>query len=365
MIHFKIFEELNKDLLEYLGNAKKNSLQEVFQMPEWIESIINSYRNLEKLKIVFIYDNDQIILIAPLCINNIYGCKELRWISSDIIDYNSPIISKSFNFEDINFKNLWKKIIEELSCQCDLIFFNKIPQFVQYNNNPLINSEYSYYQKSYQLNLNNFNYDSFYNKKNNNKSKQTDRRKEKKLYEKKDIKYFHTDINEKNFYLLEELIFQKMTLYKSKKEKTFDNKNLINQYKKIINNISNDFKFNISVLEKEGIKISSIFGVVFNRIYYYLIPITHNTEFKKFSPGRFHISNLIKWAQKNDIKTIDFTAGDEEYKSNWSNFSFNMFYYIKLKNLKGIPRFIFLILYFKLRKNLFLKKCYQLIKYAI
>lgn len=42
-----------------------------------------------------------------------------------------------------------------------------------------------------------------------------------------------------------------MTFYKNKKEKTFDNKNIINQYKKLINNISNDFKFNISVLEKE------------------------------------------------------------------------------------------------------------------
>lgn len=185
MIHFKIFEELNKDLLERLKTIKNNSMLEVFQMPEWIESVVNTYHNLEKLKIIFVYDNDQIILVVPLCIHNIYGCKELRWISSDIIDYNSPIISKSYNFEDINFQNLWKKIIEKLSYQCDLIFFNKIPQFVQYNKNPLINSYYKCYQKSYQLNLNNFNYDSFYNQNNNNKSRQTDRRKEKKLYEKK------------------------------------------------------------------------------------------------------------------------------------------------------------------------------------
>ena len=127
MIHFKIFEELNKDLLERLKTIKNSSMLEVFQMPEWIESVVNTYRNLEKLKIIFVYDNDQIILVVPLCINNIYGCKELRWISSGIIDYNNPIISKSFDFDLDDFKNLWKKIIEDLSKQCDLIFFYKIP----------------------------------------------------------------------------------------------------------------------------------------------------------------------------------------------------------------------------------------------
>ena len=73
MIHFKIFEELNKDLLERLKTIKNSSMLEVFQMPEWIESVVNTYRNLEKLKIIFVYDNDQIILVVPLCINNIYG----------------------------------------------------------------------------------------------------------------------------------------------------------------------------------------------------------------------------------------------------------------------------------------------------
>ena len=365
MIHFKIFEELNEDLLRSLKKIKNNSFLEVFQMPEWIQTVVNTRRNYEKLKIIFIYDNKEIIFVAPLCINSIYGCKELCWISSDIIDYNSVIISKSFNFKDIDFQEIWKKIIDDLCHQCDLIFFNKIPEFIQFKINPLINSDYKCYQKSYQLNLNNFDYDTFYNQTNNNKSKQTDRRKEKKLCEKNDLEYFYIDINLENFYLVEELINEKMSFYKKSKIKTFNDKDLINQYRQLIIGISGDIKFCLSILKKDGKKISSIFGLIFNEIYYYLVPFTHDTEFKKYSPGKFHIINLIKWVKNNNIKTIDFTAGDEIYKKKWSNHNFNMFFYTKLINLKGIPRFILLNLYFKFRSNFFLKKVYQLIKDAI
>jgi len=364
MIHYKIFEDLNNDLLKELGKVKNDYLLHVFQLPEWLNSIVNTSREYKNLKVVVIYEKKEIILVAPLCIYNIHGCKELRWISSDTIDYNNAIISKSFNFDVIDFKNLWKEIIDVLSKHCDLIFFHKIPEFIEFKRNPLINFNYKNYQKSYQLILNNFNYDVFYNQNNNSKSKQTDRRKEKKLYDKNDVKYFYNDINLENFYLVEELINEKMTHYKNKKEKTFDCKNTLVKYNYLIKSIDSDVKFNLSILKKDGRKISAIFGAIFKEIYYYLIPITYNTQFKKYSPGRFHIANLINWAAKNNIKIIDFTAGDEIYKSDWSNNSFNMFYYIKLNNLKGLLRFFFLILYFKLRKNLLLKKIYQLIKYG-
>jgi CelD/BcsL family acetyltransferase involved in cellulose biosynthesis len=364
MLNFKIFTELNKDLLEDLRKIENNSLLQVFQLSQWLEVIVNTQKNLKKIKIITIYCNEEIILVAPLCINNFYGCKELRWLSSDIFDYNNPIISKSFNYENIDFQNLWKRIIKELSCECDIIYFKKVPEFIKFKKNPLIDLNYKYYQKSYQLNLINFEYDTFYNKNNNNKSKQTDRRKEKKLNEKNDLKFSYTEINPQNFYLIEELIFEKIYFYKKKKEKTYDGKDIALKYKKIVDSLSNNFKFNISVLEKNNKKISSIIGVIYNNIYYYLIPFTYDTQFKKFSPGRFHIINLINWAIKNNIKTIDFTAGDEPYKLDWSNSCFNMYYYIRLINLRGLPRYIFLMFYFKLRKNFFLKKINKIIKYG-
>jgi len=75
--------------------------------------------------------------------------------------------------------------------------------------------------------------------------------------------------------------------------------------------------------------------------------------------------NLINWSIENNIQSIDFTAGDEPYKYSWSNNYFKMFYYIKPLSAKGAIRSILLNLYYKLRKNYFLKKIYHYIQYEI
>ena len=67
----------------------------------------------------------------------------------------------------------------------------------------------------------------------------------------------------------------------------------------------------------------------------------------------------------NNLKFIDFTGGDEHYKSKWSNQKFKMFYYLKVINFRGIIRFISLTLYHLLRKNKILKKIYNLMKIKI
>ena len=362
MINYKIFEKFDKNLTDELNKIKLESFFYVFQLPEWIETISIYSQNSIKLKVIIVYNNEDIIFVAPLCIKRNYSCNELSWITSDITDYNNPIISKNFNFQQSDFMILWKKILKNLSSQCDLIFFSKNPEFIQSKNNPLIDTNYKYYQNSYQLNLNKFNYESFYNNKNNNKSKQTDRRKEKKLNLGGDLSYSYTNINQKNFNLVEELIFEKMTVYKENKEKTFSHNLVAKKYKSLVNHEISNFKFNISVLKKGNKKISSIFGVIFDKTYYYLIPIIHKTDLNKNSPGKFHIINLIHWAMNNDVNMIDFTAGDEMYKSNWSNNTFKMFYYIKFINLKGFIRFLFLNLYFKLRKFNFIKTIYRIIR---
>ena len=151
MIHYKIFDNFDHRLLKDLKELRKFYLFNVFQIPEWIETIINNSQNFENIKIIFVYSDSKIILVIPLFIKNIYGCKELRWISSDIIDYNNAIILELFDFEDLEFKNIWKKITDDLFSQCDLIFFYKIPEFIKFKKNPLINSDYKSYQKSYQL----------------------------------------------------------------------------------------------------------------------------------------------------------------------------------------------------------------------
>ena len=365
MIRYRIFETIDNQLIDEINKIRHDSFSYVFQMPEWIETVLHNLNKSNKLKVVFIYNNSDLILVAPLQIRMIYGCKELCWVSSDIVDYNSPIISKFYSYDNNNFKTVWKKIIKDLSNECDLVYLNKNPQFIVGKSNPLLNSSYKFYQKSYQLNFNKFDFENFYENNNNNKSKQTDRRKKKKLDKDDNLVYSYKKIDLSNFELIEELIFEKISSYHAKKEKTFNYKDIANQYREIISYANSNYEFNLSILKKNNQKISSILGVIYNGIYYYLMPVTHDTCYKKLSPGRFHIINLINWSIKKNIQSIDFTPGDEPYKLSWSNNNFKMFYYIRPLSLKGSIRYLLLNFYYKLRKNYFLKKIYHFIKYEI
>ena len=55
MIHFKIFETINKDLLENLNNIKNNTLFYVFQLSEWIDAVLNNSNKSDKLKVVSVF----------------------------------------------------------------------------------------------------------------------------------------------------------------------------------------------------------------------------------------------------------------------------------------------------------------------
>ena len=361
MIHYKIFEKFDEKIFAELKLNNSEYTQNIFQLDDWLKVTAETANELLNLRIVIVYNYEKIICIVPLEIKTINGCRQLSWLSSQIIDYNNAIFLKDYSYKKNNFIETWNNIIKEISSECDLIYFNKVPEFIMGRQNPLIKEDYKFYQFSYQLNLTTLNFEKFYNYKNNNKTIQTDRRKKKKLNEGKNLVYVYKDCNKDSFLEVEELLLEKIRFYKDRKIKTFESE-IINKYKKLISNNNEKYRFKICHCIKDKKKISSIFGVVHEDIFYYLIPLVYNHKLNKYSPGRFHIIDLINWSIVKKLKFIDFTAGDEFYKSTWSNQKFKMYYHLKLLNFKGLFRFIILNLYYFLRTNKFLKEILNLIR---
>lgn len=360
MISYQILEEFNEEYFSEIKLKDNEHIFNLFQLVDWIKVLTEFSNDLVNLKIVIIYYDRKIICIAPLCIKNIEGCRQLSWLSSEIIDYNNAIFSNDYFSFKKELNEIWNKIIKEISINCDLIYFDKIPEFIIGKLNPMLSENYKFYQYSYQINLEHLNFDEFYNSKNNNKSIQTDRRKKKKLKEGKELLFVYEDCNSYNFLDVEKLIVEKIKYYKSKKLKTFENQ-IISKYKKLILNKNDDYNFKVCHCIKGDKKISSILGVVYKNMFYYLIPVVYKSEYIKYSPGKFHIINLIEWSIKKKLKLIDFSPGDENYKLNWSNQKFKIFYYVKLLKIKGLFRFFKLKIYYYLRTNRFAKKLYNLI----
>ena len=49
---------------------------------------------------------------------------------------------------------------------------------------------------------------------------------------------------------------------------------------------------------------------------------TFATEWKSYSPGRLLLEYLIQWSIEQRLKVFDFTVGDEEYKKEWTRFTY-------------------------------------------
>ena len=73
----------------------------------------------------------------------------------------------------------------------------------------------------------------------------------------------------------------------------------------------------ISTLKVNNRRISFVFALRYNGVFYYWIP-TFNPEYSKYSPGKVHIRYLIEKSFKESDREFDFLIGDEPYKLRWA-----------------------------------------------
>lgn len=353
MISIKIFESFDKNLQKIFEDIIKKNKINIFQSEEWIKSNIKIYNKNKYTKIIFIvyFKENQPIIFLPLTIKKIYGIKILSWLDSPASDYCGAIIDDKLNIENFEFKNIWNELI--IKFKFDVLFLKKINGDYIKEISTIIPYKPLQYQNTYSLNLKNLNFENFYFNKNNSKSRETDRRKEKKINALK----VNFQVIKNNIDYLKSHLNKKEEFYKIKNLKTFKSIKLFQFYDDIFKNHQNNkFEFYYSTLENSNLKLSSIFGIKFNDIFYYLIPLVEKSTFTNLSPGKFHLVYLIKNLLNNNNCHIDFGPGDETYKINFSNEKKPIYYMLQSYSFKGF-------LYYILKKNYFKFRNVKLLKY--
>lgn len=91
------------------------------------------------------------------------------------------------------------------------------------------------------------------------------------------------------------------------------------------------------VLYADNVPIGISFGFLSDEILFYAIT-TFNIDFIKFNIGHLIIIKLMDWCFQNNIKILDFSKGQYEYKDRWSNtiYYFNCHILYDSKSLKSI-----------------------------
>ena len=123
-----------------------------------------------------------------------------------------------------------------------------------------------------------------------------------------------------------------------------------NFYRKLNQDLGFLGKVHVSALYLDEKIISTHWGFISSDYFYYLMPTHDRDNFKKFSPGRLLLENLIKWSIEKGIRVFDFTIGDEDYKKVWTNSVITLSESVNPVTFKGVIFSLFLKLKYKIKK---------------
>ena len=347
MLNFKyeVFHEFDKKLTNIWINFEKNSSHYVFQKLEWQKLwFYQTQRHKKNLKcfLVVIYKDNKVIMILPLCVEKKFKLNILCWAGFPFSDYNAPLVKKNLVLDKNTFKYFIKKIFFEKKYQIDCIKFENQPNNINGSQNPF--------------------YDHLNNIKNNN--------------------YYGLDLIQKNLFDKKELsnVNYQIRKLKSKGKLDFKVVKQRNEIKEVLNflikhkskqyektNAWNLMKktifrnfFILSSLRLKDINyltylklddkiIAAHSGFIYRNKCYYLFP-TYDDSFKKFSPGKILLFEMINDCKKKSLNYFDLTIGNEFYKKKFSNNIQPASFYFKSIKIKSLFYILFLKLKNKIKK---------------
>lgn len=297
--HFSDFEKF-----DYLYKNKNVSNFEVFQSYDFIFYYMKFYKN--KKFHVIIYKDSEKFLILPLYKFKYYMLDQIGFIGSPNLSEINDIVHNIEN--DSELFEIIKKIFDFLKQKkITKFYFNNIKDGVLFNYLKKNNFEILIKHKlNSHKNNENLYQNSLIEKKENN----TINFKLRKFYRQisKNISFNNNLLLQKNYLI--NFIKKNKRINIFNKKKFFDDLNFIYYLKEKTNLVIID-----SLMVEEDIG-SLIIGFNFNKKLFYSIPI-YNKNYKKYSLGNYHITNL----KKENFSKVDyfiFGPGDEEYKKKFN-----------------------------------------------
>jgi CelD/BcsL family acetyltransferase involved in cellulose biosynthesis len=97
-------------------------------------------------------------------------------------------------------------------------------------------------------------------------------------------------------------------------------------------------RFHVSRIEVGDTVAATNFGVVFGDSYYHLLSSYEDgAALTHYGPGAMHLRELLAYAIGRGLRRFDFTIGDEPYKKEWADFTFDLYDHSAAATWRGYP----------------------------
>ena len=101
-----VYKDINSELKNIWLELEKRSHNHCFQSLSWIFYLISFFKKNNiffLLQVIVVKKDTEVVAIFPFWIINLFGFKVLQWIGNDFSDYNGPILSNDYNYNETEF----------------------------------------------------------------------------------------------------------------------------------------------------------------------------------------------------------------------------------------------------------------------
>jgi CelD/BcsL family acetyltransferase involved in cellulose biosynthesis len=251
------------------------------------------------------------VMLVPLGIESRHGLRMLLFLDRGVCDYNAPITFCPIDPEGMRL--IWVAICEAAP-SFDVALLEKIPRFVEGIENPFwLLAKEQWPVPGYELSLK-----AGEDVLREASSYADNRRQRKRLAEIAALEFSIARSTDDIARVFEPFVRQKSRKYE---EMGTENGLLIPHirayYERLAASSSETAGIQLSCLSVGDEIVATHWGMVTAKRFYYLMPAFEAGKWRRYSPGRLLMEELIKWSIANGIEAFDLGIGDEDYKAQW------------------------------------------------
>jgi CelD/BcsL family acetyltransferase involved in cellulose biosynthesis len=338
---YELYNTLNDVMIDKWQKFERNSNSTIFQkfffVNNWNTSI--NKKKDHKLYIIFIYHDDSLIAILPLCIRNFFSIKILQWIGEPFNDFNFPILDNKLMVSNDELNKVIYEIININKKDYSLVYLEKQLTHFRGQKNIFDNfKNISTDEKNSALALSE-SFEYFFN--NHRFFKSSKYKKILASIIRFKIKYKSSYTNDNDFNFKND-VYNFFLINKSDRINQTGAWNYLkfSKYTDFIHLNLRNRKCLCNAIYIDNKIISATIGFIDNETFYYIFP-SYDSKWGKISPGLINLYLSFKDFFENKLcNRFDFTIGNEPYKDVWSNeatFLFQSFFATSIKGCFLMP----------------------------
>jgi CelD/BcsL family acetyltransferase involved in cellulose biosynthesis len=345
-LSFRIYSDLTSVEAEWRGFERVADCT-VFQTFDWLATWQRHVGEREQVRPVIAigqFGDSEIALLLPLCVTPGRFARRLCWLGQELRDYNAPLLARDFSrrVTPERFLTAWNELQAQMQCEPllrhDWIGFEKMPQNIGGQTNPLTYLGVTPNPSNAHLTQLGDHWEKFYNAKRSSATRRRDRAKRRHMSQFGDIRFATATDAEDARQTLETLMDQKSrSLARKGIADIFAPAGHQEFYIDLVSNPKTRHLVHVSRVDIGTVCAAANLGIVFGDCYYHVLASFVDAEVARYGPGAFHLRELLAHAIKIGLKRFDFTIGDEPYKLEWSDTDLKLYDYVATVTWRGLP----------------------------